>query len=348
MGKLDLDFVILDESVVDYGCRCLMTGAELDEFKANPVMLYQHLRAGDLTSATDEHPMLPIGKWYDIRTNGGKLLAKPDFDDDDTFAKKVEGKVKKGYINACSAWVDPVSCSEDETLMIPGQIGPTITQFKIREISIVDIPGCRNSLAIRNAAGKLLKLSSVDSSAAPQVLEHLRTLLPIKNNSEMDTKIVALKLGLKETATESEVAEKLASVLTLAGTGSNLVTENDSLKKQLSDLKLAADKKKVEELVDGGITAKKLIAGERESYIKLATADFETTKSVIDGKTPYASIESQLDQKNNDNSVELPELLKLSGHELYLSGKLERLKDLSADHFKVKYKDAFGIEYKGK
>lgn len=42
---------------------------------------------------------------------------------------------------------------------------------------------------------------------------------------------------------------------------------------------------------------------------------------------------------------ELVELLKLSGSELYHKEKLERLKELSFTHFKVKYKEAFGIEY---
>lgn len=58
--------------------------------------------------------------------------------------------------------------------------------------------------------------------------------------------------------------------------------------------------------------------------------------------------------KNTDISLiddsykaELAELLKFSGSELYYNGKLERLKELSFSHFKVKYKEAFGVEYTG-
>lgn len=64
---------------------------------------------------------------------------------------------------------------------------------------------------------------------------------------------------------------------------------------------------------------------DKEVYTRLAVADFDTTKEVI-----YAT---------HSNSLELDELIKLSGYQLYMSGKLERLKELSEDYFKLKLKE---------
>lgn len=339
MAKLDIDFVLIDESVVMNGFRALMRGAQLAGFKANPVMLFLHNRAtGD--NAT-ELVILPIGKWYDIRIDGNKLLAKPDFDDNDEFALKIQSKVEGGYLNAASIWLDPLAASDDSALMLPGQFGPTITQWGVLEASIVDIPNCRNALAIRNSAGKKIALSADTDS---EINNYLKSLIPKKSNM---LKLLAIKLGLPETATEEEVANKLAAVQTDANNVLTLKTENDTLKQRVVELTAAGTVAKAEALVDGAITANKLAAGEREEYLELAKSNYETTKKLIDKMKPYKSVETQLSATNESNAGELAELTKLSGVELWKQGKLERLQKLSAEQFKVKYKEAFGIEYKG-
>lgn len=349
MGKFDKDFVLLDESVVDYGYRCIMSGAQLSEFIANPIMLIMHLRAaGNYYENPDTDLVLPIGRWVDIRIEGSRLLAKPEFDDDDELAIKVEGKVKKGYLNAASVWVDPIAVSDDDNLKIPGQNGPTITQWGIRESSIVDIPGCRNAIVIRDESGKLMKLNSTDKRSQGDVLNYLNSLLPQKNTL-MDKKVLAAKLGLPETASDVDIDAKLTATLAASAPNTLLAGENQTLKKKVEDLEAAQVTKRNEDLVDGAITATKLTAGDRETYLKLATADFETTKKVIDGMKPYESIEGKLTGDNTSaNKLEVDELMKQTGRELYLSGKLERLKVLSIEHFKLKYKEAYGVDFKGK
>lgn len=350
MAKLNIDFVLLDESVVMYGFRALMTGAQLEAFQKNPVMLMMHARAeAGYAKPLDQEAVLPIGKWYDIRVEGDKLLAKPEFDDDDEYALRIQKKVEKGYLNAASVWIDPIAATDEETLMLPGQVGPTITKWGLFEASIVDIPNCKNALAIRNSAGKKVALNADAENG--DVLTYLTSLIPQSTN--MDKKLMAVKLGLPETATDNEISTKLAAVMAenakLPGLNeeitklkvnvTNLSTENEALKKEASE-------KKIGDLVDGAITAKKLTAGEREKWLKLAAADFETTKELIESMKAFESVETRLAAGENGANPELAELLKLSGRELYMQGKFNKLKALSLEQFKLKYKEYFGTDYK--
>lgn len=346
MAKLDFPICLIDESVVDYGFRVLMSGCQLDSFSRNPVLLFQHRRADDAPGMplTDD-AVLPIGKWEDLKIENGKLLSYPEFDDDDEFAVKVQNKVKKGYLNAASIWIDPIEVSDDEQLKLPGQYGPTITRWGIREASIVDIPNCRNALAIRNSAGKKILLSGGDQDAK-EVIDHLKTFLPI-NNTEMDKKLLAAKLGLDANVSDDIISSKLAAVVADAASVADIKQENTNLKQKIVELNDAATTAKVESLVDGAIQANKLAAGDRDKYMKLAKADFDTTAELIASMKPYHSVEQQLQGQEQKGAAEVAELVKLSGRELWKQGKLDRLKELDQAQFKLKYKDAFGIEYKG-
>lgn len=342
MARLDEPIILIDESVVRYGFRSLMSGAELDEFKANPVMLYLHNRNA-LTGDTDS--MLPIGKWVDIQIKGDKLIAYPEFDDDDEFAQKIERKVKKGYLNAASIWIDPIEVSDDDSLKLKGQPGPTVTRWGVLEASIVDIPNCRGALAIRNAAGEKVLLTGGDSPGG--VLDYLKSFLPNNNFQKMDQKVLALKLGLSETASLEQIQEKLQQLGATALAAANMKTENDTLKGELVRLKQENVTQKVTALVDGAIKDGKLVAGERDMYVKLATSDFETVESLLAVRKQHETIETKLQGKTNTPALvdELQSLLALPGEKLYMDEKLERLQELSLEHFKLKYKEAFGVEY---
>lgn len=339
MAKLDIDFVLIDDKVVRYGFRALMTGAELDEFKANPLLLLMHNRPSQYAEHTDV--LLPIGKWYDIRVEGDKLLAKPDFDDNDPLAVKVQKKVEGGYMSGASVWIEPIEISEDEKLMLPGQSLPTFTKWGVLEASIVDIPNCKNALAIRNSmTGKRIQLSDTGDG------QEVREFLQQKFNKTMDKKFLCLLLGLDESATEEQIKAKLQE-LKLAHTAAGSKDEElKNLKDQVVSLKLANDTQRNESLVDKAILEGKIMKGEREDYLKLAAADFDTTSKLLGKIEAQKTIESQFQKTAGGNSAEVEELMKLSGRDLYMNGKLERLQQISPEHFKLKYKEAFGVEYK--
>ncbi|MBR4583052.1 MAG: hypothetical protein IKO34_04485, partial [Bacteroidales bacterium] len=73
-------FVLCDSSSINsQGFRIPLEGMNLDRFRVNPVMLYQH----------DKYSV--IGKWENIRIEDGKLLADAKFDSEDELARQVEG-----------------------------------------------------------------------------------------------------------------------------------------------------------------------------------------------------------------------------------------------------------------
>lgn len=342
MAKLDIDFVLLDETTVRFGFRALMDGAELEDFKANPVMLLQHNRPSEWKGK--DEIMLPIGRWWDIRVEDRKLLAKPDFDDDDDMAMKVQKKVEKKYLNGASVWIDPIASSDEDHLKAPGQYLPTVTRWGILEASIVDIPNCRNALALRNSDGARIELSAhTNKTDIKTILQNIS----IDKKETMDKKLLAVKLGLAEDATDVQISEKLQAVLTAGSNITQLTTENQALKDQIVQLKDAAVAAQINNLVDGAVNEGKLTAEDAPTYKKLAAADFETTQAAISKMKPYESVESKLSTAKETDKAELDALTKLSGIDLYKTGQLEKLRKLSEPHFKTKYKEAFGVEFKG-
>ncbi len=346
MAKLNIDFILLDESVVMHGFRALMSGAMLEGFIKNPVMLLQHNRPKEYVGADDV--MLPIGKWYDIRIEADKLLAKPDFDDADEFAQKIQKKVEGGYMNGASVWIEPTSFSEELYDMLPGQTLPTFTKWGLLEASIVDIPNCRGSLAIRNSAGEKILLSS--DATDTELGKYIKQLAHKKTDMSL-LKLAAVKLGLTETATDEQVSAKITEVMQIAATANENLTKltasKEALEAKLATMETANKLSIVTNLVDGAIAAKKLAAGDRDAYIKLATADFDTTEALLNGMQAYAGLQATLGAGGTaDSSATVAKLMEQSGRNLYMNGGLEELKKLSMPSFEIKYKEWCGEDYK--
>lgn len=135
--KKSKTFVLHDESVNTYGFRMLTSGANLDEFIKNPVMLLNHNDWG-----------LPIGRWENVRIEDGRILADAVFDENDPKAVEVMQKVENDFIRMASigAW-PPEEVSDAEDLKFPGQTGHTVTKWTVREASIVTIGANHNALA---------------------------------------------------------------------------------------------------------------------------------------------------------------------------------------------------------
>lgn len=106
-----------------------------DNFRRNPVMLWQHGR----------DPMrgnVPIGRWDNIRmSSDGTMTASATFDPEDTFAMKVESKFRRGFLNAASIGWLPVWDDRGR-----------ITAFDLLEASAVAVPADPDALADARSA----------------------------------------------------------------------------------------------------------------------------------------------------------------------------------------------------
>ena len=190
-------FRLSDESVNDYGYRILTKGIDLKRFKQNPVMLWMHKRDNLWT----ENPVLPIGKWENVKKDGDTLVADPFFDESDELAVKIKSKVEQDILKMTSLGIRIIEISEDPKLMLPGQTRPTVTKCELVECSIVDIGANKNAIKLYN--DQLEVLSSGDQLSQLPLVNH-------KNENKMKLKLAWLSiigfLGLKTETDEDKQA----------------------------------------------------------------------------------------------------------------------------------------------
>ena len=306
MAKLNIDFILIDESILVFGFRCLMDGAKLDSFKSNPVMLCQHIRPDD---ATKDDIRLPIGKWWDIRVEGDKLKAKPDFDDKDPFAMEVQGKVERGYMNGASIWIEPIAASNDNSLKIDGQKLPTVTKWGVLEASIVDIPNCKNALAIRSQDGTRLTLSA--------------------NNLQSD-KLQSYLLGLDKTV----LGKPITDITTIDNPPVKKETTQDLRIKQLIDTPYD------DLLLNGELEELKRLD---------LPAYYQKFRITFGYPCPQEKIELLTEKQGDMNKlsvdIEVEKLMNKDWSTLWLSGESEVLFDKNKEGFFKKYTDGTGKKH---
>lgn len=238
MAKKDKTFILSDESVNSHGFRVLTDGIELDRFKSNAVMLFNHISWGDKYNG-------PIGRWENIRVENGQLLADAVFDEVDEEAKKIAGKVERGFMKGASIGIlDVIEWSEDPALMLPGQKLPTVTKCVIYEASVCDFPSNEKSIALVGKDGKI-SLITEDS---------LRVLLSA--NKENDTDAI-FKNDMKQLAVFAALlglaADKLKTEDDLIGAVTTLKKERDDAVAESNRLKTEAEAKlntEIKELLD--------------------------------------------------------------------------------------------------
>ena len=319
-------FVLHDESVNTYGFRMLTSGANLEEFKKNPVMLLNH---GDWD--------LPIGRWENIRIEGTQILADPVFDEEDVRAKEVKRKVDHDFIRMASvgAW-PPEEKSDAYSLMFQGQTLPTVTKWTVREASIVTIGANHNALAFydRNSE-KVIDLNDKTN------------LIRLMDSNNLKTKIkMSVLTGILNLQDNSGEAEIAAAVQGIIRNADRLKTENETLTAAIDKInkeKKAEQKTEAVTLTDNAIRTGLYDAKGRETLLKLFDVDFEGTKTMLAAIPRRAGVVSQLNI-GGKASVELGGWTEKSWDELDKAGKLVALKDSAPDLYKSKFKERFGIE----
>lgn len=255
------EVIISTEAVNSYGTRVLTAGIDLSQYERNPVLLWMHRRSW-------EPGAMPIGRVENLRIEDGKLIGTPVFDQNDPFAKQIESKWENGFLRMASAGLEILEKSDDPGLVVAGQIRETVTRSKLVEVSIVDIGGNDEALQLYGAEGKLLKLAAGEDNPGLPLLqlqkenepdpdeptgEGEENNNPKTNLTEMTKEQKAL-LGLPETATEEQVT---AALTLMKGRADSAET-----------IQLAA----VTQAVDQAVAERRILAEQRDHYIKLGKA----------------------------------------------------------------------------
>lgn len=322
-------FVLHDETVNTYGFRMLTSGANLEEFRKNPVILLNH-----------KDWELPIGRWENIRIEGTQILADALFDEKDDVAVKIAGKVEGGFLRMASmgAW-PPEEVSDAEELKLPGQTLPTVTRWTAREASIVTIGANHNALVLFDRqTGKPLDLT--DTSTVIRLMDRLNHS---KNDSNMDNTLKEI-LKLQDSAQDAEV---IGAVKQLIENHDRLIRENQELKEAAARAETERREARHAEavrLVDAAIADGRIHAAGKEAYLKLFDADFENTRATLDAIPRRQSVTGRIREGERQLATELSDLAGKSWNELDKAGRLVELKDKAPELYREKFKAEFGTD----
>jgi len=202
LKKKRVRFLLIDESIVSHGFWVDVSGIDLAQFKINPVMYWMHQRA---SMWDGKNQVFPIGKWDDIKVEQIKglkaITAEAVFDENDEFALKIKSKVEGGFIKMASAGLMPITFSDEPKYLKPGQSRATVLKSEMLEASIVDRGANKNAVRLYSGEG-FINLSEDNSNFVPKI--------NLKSNTDMKT--IALKLGLDENSTETEILTEIVKL----------------------------------------------------------------------------------------------------------------------------------------
>lgn len=260
----------------------LNSGGRFSRFNDNPVMLYNHNRDS------------VIGKWTGLAIEGSLLTATPEFDEGDEEAKKLEGKVERGYLKGASPGIR-ILRAEYRSNEATDDLDLFVTEWELVEGSVVGIPSNPGALSLHiyDETNTLLSEDKVTDH-----LEHIVELSLTNNDfkkpkkSAMEIKLSAeasVALGLKD-VTNSDAVN--SAIIELHQRKETLKAENKELKEESEK----ARQKQVESLVDLAIKEGRINASKREDFIKLGLADFDTTQNALNSLPTKASLSNTIQQ----------------------------------------------------
>ncbi|MRX70275.1 prohead serine protease [Flavobacterium resistens] len=188
------DFVVNTENVNEYKFRVLTSGIDYQQYLRNPVVLYIHTREN---KDDENRGSEVVGRCIALKVKGTDLIATIEFDEEDPFAKKIAGKVQRGYLRMTSIYADVIETSMDSELILEGQLYATVTKSKLVEISIVPIGGNDDALKLSKFGFDPVKLNKVNTN---------------KTENMSNFKTIAIALSLGADADESAIIQTFQTV----------------------------------------------------------------------------------------------------------------------------------------
>lgn len=305
---------ISNDSLNSYGTRVLTAGMNVEQYCRNPVLLYMHERGN------------VIGYVKDLKVEDDEVTGELVFDEATELSRRCKRQFEFGSLKMVSAGLDIIEMSEDSKYLVAGQTSPTITKSKLFEVSVVDI-GANDDALVLKKDGKRITLGRDGECPLPELTSNK----PLKQEHQMESKAIALQLGLPETATDAEIAEKLGELKAAKEANAKLQQEKDALA-------LAS----ITSLVEKAIGEKRITADKKDEFISLGKEiGMEKLTSVFSAMSPQVKLSTVLGQHGTaktDVPVTYKKLSEVPGD------KLLELREQQPDEYKRLYKAEYGME----
>ncbi|WP_304382063.1 hypothetical protein [Paramuribaculum intestinale] len=275
-----------------------------------------------------------------MRVEDGKLIGTPVFDQNDDFARQIESKWESGFLRMASAALEPIETSADDALVLPGQTRETVTRSKLVEVSIVDIGGNDEALQLCGADGKLMKLAAGED--APD--------LPLLQLTKEDNPETGEEAGEENNKPQNQTTAMNKEQLTLLGLPEDASDEQATAALQLMKTKAdsadALTLAAVTQCVDQAIADRKIVAEQRDHFIKLgksAGAEMlaDTFKAMPVQTKPTDTLNLSHQSAPGAGSPAAKSYTKLS--EVPQSELLTLRKDKPAEYMRL-YKAEYGVD----
>jgi hypothetical protein len=189
-------FQLSDETLNDYGTWLVTAGCIDDNFKNNAPLFFNHQTCN-----------MPLGHVENLAIDNGKYFGDVVIDGVSDDEKEAIRKISNGDLKGVSMGVDILELSNDPMFQKPGQVLPTVVRWSPYELSLTPLPANKNSLVLRRN-GRILELS--EKTKPDDLTLFLQpSQEPIIHKTENEMKSISLKLGLPETATESDILQAI-------------------------------------------------------------------------------------------------------------------------------------------
>ena len=296
-----ITFRLHDESLNTKGFWMLTSGVDLEQFRKNPIMLWNHNKTYD----DSRNSKLPIGHWENIRIQGTEILADAVFDNDE-FSQTIARKVESGTLRMASIGATPIEVSTEPIYIKPGQRYETVLKWRPREASIVNEGSNNNAFALSDVElydneDNIIELSTDGSSPLKELNQQ-----PINTENMNGVKKL---LNLSADATEQDVLNALNPLLTLSADLDKEKQERTLLQEKLDNIELAekeAKKTQAEGLISAALKDGRLSDDAEKStttfWLSAFDADFELAAKNLNNLPKRKQIVGNLD---DNDEVEL-------------------------------------------
>ena len=304
---------ISNESVNCYGFRVLTAGVNVEQYKRNPVLLYMHERGN------------VVGYVKDPKVENDEITGELMFDCASEQSERCQKQFEFGSLRMVSAGLEIIETSEDPAMLVPGQTRPTITKSRLFEVSVADV-GANDDAIVLEKDGKRIMLSKDGACGLPLITHNNN-----QSNKDMEQKVIALQLGLPETATENEINAKLAQLKALQ-------QENETLKAEKQTLAEA----RIAQLVDAAVAEKRLDAQHKEQFVKLGgQIGAEELEKTLQAMKPQVKLSAMLGHQGSaPESASEKTYTKLSE---VPADELVKLRADNVEEYKRLYEAEYGI-----